>query len=109
MIYDRNIPNSSRRSGGREARRSLRAAPLARYLRPVRAGLEGGQFKPLSAESLKSIDVTVYRILEEIGLSQVPESGIKYMTNAGAVLGDDGRVRRAGPANRCLRADAAIL
>ena len=67
MIYDRNIPNSSRRSGGREARRSLRAAPLARDLRPVRAGLEGGQFKPLSAESVKSIDVTVYQILEEIG------------------------------------------
>ena len=45
MIYDRNIPNSSRRSGGREARRSLRAAPLARDLRPVRAGLEVGQTK----------------------------------------------------------------
>ena len=28
MIYDQNIPNASRRSGGREARRSLRAAPL---------------------------------------------------------------------------------
>ena len=93
MIYDKNIPNASRRSGGREARRSLRAAPLARDLRPVRAGLEGGQFKPLDAESVKSIDVTVYQILEEIGLSQAPESGIKYMTDAGAVLGDDGRVR----------------
>ena len=93
MIYDQNIPNASRRSGGREARRFLRAAPLARDLRPVRAGLEGGQFKPLSAESIKSIDVTVYQILEEIGLSQAPESGIKYMTDAGAVLGDDGRVR----------------
>ena len=52
MIDDRNIPNSSRRSGGCKARRSLRAAPLARDLR---------------------------------------------------------RVRRAGPVNRCLRADAAIL
>ena len=93
MIYDQNIPNSSRRSGGREARRSLRSAPLARDLRPVRAGLEGGQFKPLSAASVKSIDVTVYQILEEIGLSQAPESGIKYMTDAGAVLGDDGRIR----------------
>ena len=93
MIFDRNIPNSSRRSGGREARRSLCAAPLARDLRPVHAGLEGRKFKPLSAESVKSIDVTVYQILEEIGLSQAPESGIKYMTDAGAVLGDDGRIR----------------
>ena len=93
MIYDRNIPNSTRRSGGREARRSLRAAPLARDLRPVPVGLEGGQFKPLSAASVKSINVTVYQVLEEIGLSQAPESGIKYMTDAGAVLRDDGRVR----------------
>ena len=60
MIYDRNTLNSSRRSGGREARRFLRAAPLVRDLRPVRAGLEGGQFKPLDAESVKSIDATVY-------------------------------------------------
>jgi trimethylamine--corrinoid protein Co-methyltransferase len=93
MIYDQNIPNAPRRSGGGEARRTLRAAPLARDLRPVRAGLEGGQFKPLDAEAVKSIGVTVYQILEEIGLSQAPESGIKYMTDAGAVLGDDGRVR----------------
>ena len=81
MIYAQNILNSSRRSGGREARRYIRAAPLARDLRPVRAGLEGGQFKPLSAASIKSIDVTVYQILEEIGLSQAPESGIQYIMN----------------------------
>ena len=47
----------------------------------------------MDAESVKSIDATVYQILEEIGLSQAPESGIKYMTDTGAVLGDDGRVR----------------
>ena len=60
MIYDQNIPNASRRSGGRETRRFLRAAPMARDLRPVRAGLEGGQFKPLDAELVKSVDATVY-------------------------------------------------
>ena len=42
MIYGRNIPNASRRSGGREARRTLQAAPLAKDLRRVRAGLESG-------------------------------------------------------------------
>ena len=93
MIYDRNIPNSSRRSGGREARRILRAAPLAEDKRPVRAGLEGGKFKPLDAAAVKAIDATVYQILEEIGLSQAPDSGIKYMTDAGAILGDDERIR----------------
>ena len=31
--------------------------------------------------------------LEEIGLADAPPSGIEIMTNAGAVLGDDGRIR----------------
>lgn len=93
MNQNRTIPHSSRRSGGREARRTLRAAPLAEDLRPVRAGLEGGNFKPLNAAAVKAVDATVYQILEEIGLSQAPDTGIKYMTEAGAVLGDDGRLR----------------
>ncbi|MDA8896592.1 trimethylamine methyltransferase family protein, partial [Alphaproteobacteria bacterium] len=29
----------------------------------------------------------------EIGLSQAPDSGVKYMTDAGAILGEDGRLR----------------
>ena len=77
-------------------------------MRPVRAGLEGGQFKPLDAESVKSIDATVYQILEEIGLSQAPVSGIEYMTGAGAVLGDDGRVRRARAKHHDLMLSSAM-
>ena len=73
MIYGRNILNASRRSGGREARRTLPAATLAKDLRPVRAGLEGGHFKPLDAEAVTSVDATVYQIPEEIGLSQAPD------------------------------------
>ena len=83
MIHGRNILNASRRSGGREARRTLRAAPPAKDLRPVRAGLEGGHFKPLDAEAVKSIDATVHQILEEIGLSQAPVLGLEYTTGAG--------------------------
>jgi len=93
MTQNRSIPYSSRRSGGREARRNLRAAPLAENLRPIRAGLEGGNFKPLDAAGVQAVDATVYQILEEIGLSQAPDSGVRYMTDAGAILGDDGRLR----------------
>ena len=93
MWQNRSIPQSSRRSGGREARRSVRAAPLADELRPVRAGLSGGTFKPLNDASVKAIEDTVYQILDEIGLSQAPETGVKYMTDAGAIAGDNGRVR----------------
>ena len=92
-IQNRLIAYSSRRSGGREARRTLRAAPLAEDLRPIRAGLEGGNFKPLDAAAVQAVDATVYQILEEIGLSQAPDSGVKYMIDAGAILGDDGRLR----------------
>ena len=93
MSIERLFPRSSRRSGGREARRSLRAAPLADDLRPVRAGLSGGQFRPLDDTAVQAVNDTVFQILDEIGLSQAPQSGIDYMTKAGAVLGEDGRVR----------------
>ena len=87
------IPASSRRAGGRAARRMERAAPLAAELRPVRPGLTGGQYRPLDDAAVRAIDSAVYQILEEIGLSQAPDSGIACMTAAGAIAGDDGRVR----------------
>ena len=87
------VPHSARRAGGRAARRMERAAPLADELRPVRAGLAGGQYRPLDDAAVKAIDSAVYQILEEIGLSQAPESGVRFMTAAGAIAGDDGRVR----------------
>ena len=87
------IPASSRRAGGRAARRMERAAPLAAELRPIRPGMTGGQYRPLDDAAVRAIDSAVYQILEEIGLSQAPDSGIAYMTAAGAIAGDDGRVR----------------
>ncbi|MCR9255291.1 MAG: trimethylamine methyltransferase family protein [Alphaproteobacteria bacterium] len=82
-----------RRPGGREARRALRAAPLAEAMRPVRAGLEGGQYQPLNEAAVQKIHHTALRLLEEIGLADAPQSGIDAMTAKGAVLGDDGRLR----------------
>ena len=87
------VPTSSRRAGGRAARRMERAAPLSAELRPIRPGMTGGQYRPLDDAAVRAIDSAVYQILEEIGLSQAPESGIAYMTAAGAIAGDDGRIR----------------
>ena len=84
---------SARRAGGRSARRSARAAPLADHLRPVRAGMTGGSYQPLSAEGVNRIHQAALDALENIGLSDAPPSGIKYMTGAGAMLGSDGRLR----------------
>lgn len=82
-----------RRSGGRAARVALRNAPLAKDLRPVRPGLPGGQYKPLSEQDVEQIHHAALDALEEIGLANAPQSGIDIMTGAGAILGDDGRIR----------------
>ena len=39
---------SNRRAGGRAARHALRSAPLAEDKRPVRPGLPGGRYTPLT-------------------------------------------------------------
>ena len=81
------------RSGGRAARTAARAAPLAEDLRPIRAGMSGGTYKPLSNADVAAIHEAALTALETIGLIDAPESGIAYMTKAGAILGEDGRLR----------------
>ncbi len=83
---------SPRRAGGRAARRLARANPLAENLRPIRPGMSGGRYEPLDATDLDRIHNAALTALEEIGLSEAPASGIKIMTDAGAILGDDGRI-----------------
>ncbi len=82
-----------RRAGGRAARVALRAAPLAEDIRPIRPGMVGGQYSPLSDADVARIHDAALEALEVIGLAQATPSGIEYMTGAGAVLGDDGRLR----------------
>ena len=86
-------PRRAARAGGREARRAMRAAPLAEHIRPVRAGMTGGQYKPLTEAGMERIHQSALEALEVIGLSQAPASGVEVMTKAGAILGDDGRLR----------------
>ncbi|EEW25385.1 trimethylamine methyltransferase family protein [Rhodobacter ferrooxidans] len=86
-------PARGRRSGGRASRVALRAAPLAEGLRPIRAGLPGGQYRPLTDAGMAKIHESALEALEVIGLSQAPPSGVELLTGAGAVQGDDGRIR----------------
>ena len=88
-----NEGRTSRRSGGRAARQALRSAPLAQDLRPVRAGLPGGQYRPLTEAGVLRIHEAALDALEQIGLADAPPSGVAIMTEAGAVEGDDGRLR----------------
>jgi trimethylamine--corrinoid protein Co-methyltransferase len=90
---DADQTKTARRAGGRAARHAARAAPLAEDRRPVRPGLEGGLYRPLSDAGVARIHRAALQALEEIGLADAPPSGVEVMTRAGAILGDDGRLR----------------
>ena len=83
----------SRRAGGRAARKASREAPLTDAERPIRPGMEGGAYKPLSPADMDRIHNAALEALETIGLADAPDSGVAYLTGAGAIQGDDGRIR----------------
>ena len=83
----------ARRSGGRRARVAERAAPLAEAVKPVRPGQTGGKFRPLSDADVLAIVENAFRILDEVGFADATPHCIETCTAAGAVLGDDGRLR----------------
>lgn len=87
------IPTSARRSGGRAARRAMRAAPLAADKRAIAPGMTGGQLRVLSDIDIANIHEAALTALEEIGLADAPDTGVEILTRAGATLGDDGRIR----------------
>ena len=78
---------------GRNAKIALRAAPISDEINPIKPGLSGGSYKPLSENDVKKLYNLALDALSEIGLGLAPQSGINYMTKAGAILGDDGRIR----------------
>ncbi len=82
-----------RRAGGRAAQIAARAAPKTGADRPIRAGLEGGQYRPLKEPDVLRIHAAALDALEEIGLANAPASGVEILTGAGAELGADGRIR----------------
>jgi len=62
-------------------------------MRPIRAGMEGGTYKPLTSEGVERIHQAALDALEQIGLADAPPSGVETLTRAGAILGDDERLR----------------
>ena len=98
IIADPFNPNSEvetmvRKARGREARKSLRSAPLTGNLNPVRPGLPGGQYKPLMDKDIPPIIDNIYRIAEEVGFAQATTHCTETCTAFGAIMGDDGRLR----------------
>ncbi len=82
-----------RRSGGRAARTAARSRPLDAAVRPVRPGMPGGQYKPLSDHDVLRLNDAALDALEQIGFAKATPSAARILTDAGAVQGDDGRIR----------------
>ena len=83
---------SSRRRGGRAARRELRAAPIPEAARPVRPGLTGGRYHPLTEAEVGRIHAAALDVLEQIGFANPIPSCVELMTAAGARLTPEGRL-----------------
>ena len=82
----------SRRLGGREARKALRAAPPPADERAVGPGMSGGRFRPLTDAQVARVHEAVLEVLEDIGLSQAIPSCVEAVTARGGVYAD-GRLR----------------
>ena len=80
-----------RRSGGRDARRALRAAGVRGQA--VQPGMQGGAYKPLSEHDIQRISETALDLLENIGIGDPIPEVLHYALPGGCVLGEDNRLR----------------
>ena len=86
------VEDISRRRGGREARKALRARPIPREEAAVRPGMEGGQYRPLSQRDMERINETALTLLEKVGLGQAIPSCVEALTAKGAFMNEHGRL-----------------
>jgi trimethylamine---corrinoid protein Co-methyltransferase len=86
------VEEVSRRRGGREARRALRARAIPIAEAAVRPGMEAGQYKPLAERDMDRIHQAALHLLETIGLGQAIPSCIELMTAQGCFLNGKGRL-----------------
>ena len=82
----------SRRRGGRDARKALRARVVPVNEGAVRPGMEGGQYKPLKDAEMKRIHETALKLLNDVGLARAIPSCIAAMTARGCFMRDNGRL-----------------
>ena len=82
-----------RRGGGRAGRIAARQAPLEVDVRPVRPGLPGGKFAPLSESDMQQVYDTALGLLENIGMGSPIEEFADVVTAAGGHVDDAGRLR----------------
>ncbi len=82
-----------RRSGGRAGRIAARQAPLEVDVRPVRPGLPGGKFAPLSESDMQQVYEAALGLLEDVGMGSPIEEFVDVVTAAGGHVDDAERLR----------------
>jgi trimethylamine---corrinoid protein Co-methyltransferase len=86
------VEDLSRRRGGRDARRAMRARAIPMDEAAVRPGMMGGQYKPLKDNDLPRIHAAALRLLETVGLGSAIPSCVEAMTARGCWINDKGRL-----------------
>jgi trimethylamine--corrinoid protein Co-methyltransferase len=81
----------NKRGGGRSARVAMRQAPVA-PVNPAPNGPVGGQYRPLDDGQVREVLDSAYRILDEIGMGEVPAVLMDAALGAGARKNDLGRL-----------------
>ena len=81
-----------RRSGGRRERQRIRAANPEGSTPPIRPGMSGGQFNPLSNADVLKINDAAMEVLETIGIGEVPDLVMTQALARGARKNDQGRL-----------------
>ena len=90
MAAGRSSGAPRRRGGGRSARHKMREAGPAQA--PVRAGLKGGDFKPLGERDMERIHQTALDVLANVGVADPPPEMAELALEKGCTLSDDGRL-----------------
>lgn len=83
---------ATKRRGGRQARRELRAAPPPAEARPVKPGMEGGLYRPLNDADVERIHRAALDMLDQVGLSDAIPTCVELVTAAGGSMTPEGRL-----------------
>jgi trimethylamine---corrinoid protein Co-methyltransferase len=86
------LDDASRRRGGREGRRAMRARAVPVNEAAVRPGMEAGRYKPLAASDLERIHHAALEVLETVGVADAIPSCLKALTAKGCFVNASGRL-----------------
>lgn len=81
------------RGQARRLKHQQRAQGPSEKSKPVRPGLLGGDYKPLTENELLKVHHAVLDVLERVGIGEPPPLFIELASSRGCTSGNDGRLR----------------